>query len=245
MPSDQQEEPPAKTKKRRPPAWVMGGFAGILFWTLALVAHPTLRFLELRHDFFARLLPEWLMRMGWFGLDIDHLQEYVEYISSPISGNWLESDMLLGLCLHTLIGAALVTRSNAHLRMDALELARWTRIAGFATPTSLMQRAIPRLLELSYDQSWLNDWRASVTVRLQQAGYGVVPSDATLFVYVETPGRCGDWEFTAELARRGVLVLPAPVFHHGGHFRLALTGSKDMLLRALDVMEEVGSRCAA
>jgi aspartate aminotransferase len=127
----------------------------------------------------------------------------------------------------------------------ALELQRWTRIAGFATPTALMQQAIPRLLALSYDHTWLDEWRATVAGRLRQAGYRVVPSNATLFVYVGTPKGSSDWKFAAELAARGVLVLPAPVFHHTGHFRLALTGSKDMLARALDVLDDLGAACAA
>ena len=69
-------------------------------------------------------------------------------------------------------------------------------------------------------------------------------ADATLFIYVETPPGFTDWEFTRRLAARGVLVLPAPVFHHAGWFRLALTGSEPMLERALDVFEEA-ARCPA
>jgi hypothetical protein len=96
-----------KVKDRRLPPWLTGSFAGGVFWCLAVAAHPTLRFLELRHDFFASWLPAWLMRMGWFGLDIDYLQEYVERASSPISGEWLEADMWIGLCLYALTGASL------------------------------------------------------------------------------------------------------------------------------------------
>jgi hypothetical protein len=36
-----------------------------------------------------------------------------------------------------------------------------------------------------------------------------------------------------------VLALPAPIFHHRGHFRLSLTGSEQMLRRAVPVFEEV------
>ena len=34
-------------------------------------------------------------------------------------------------------------------------------------------------------------------------------------------------------------MLPAPVFHQQGYFRLSLTGSERMLLQAVDVFEEV------
>ena len=44
----------------------------------------------------------------------------------------------------------------------------------------------------------------------------------------------------AALASKGVLALPAPVFHHQGYFRLALTGSEQMLTRAAPVLRELG-----
>ena len=44
-----------------------------------------------------------------------------------------------------------------------------------------------------------------------------------------------------DLARRGVLALPGPAFHHSGWFRLSLTASEEMLGRALPVLEEVAA----
>src|SRR3546814_12165462 len=108
-----------------------------------------------------------------------------------------------------------------------------------------MQQAIPRLLTLNHNQSWLYYWRERLTNRLRAAGYRVAQADATLFIYVETPHGFNDWEFTKLLAARGVLVLPAPVFHHTGWFRLALTGSEQMLGRALDVFETEAVPCPA
>ena len=47
----------------------------------------------------------------------------------------------------------------------------------------------------------------------------------------------------ATRATQGVLVLPSPVFHHQGHFRISLTANDAMLDRALDVLTaETGSR---
>jgi aspartate/methionine/tyrosine aminotransferase len=117
------------------------------------------------------------------------------------------------------------------------EMIRWTRIAGFATPTALMQRAVPRLLGLRYDQTWLISWRRRIVEELSAVGYSVVSPDATLFVYVRTPDGYDDFEFASELASEGVLVLPAPVFHHRGYFRLALTGSEPMLEGSLTVFK--------
>ena len=64
----------------------------------------------------------------------------------------------------------------------------------------------------------------------------VVPADGTLFLYVRTPRGLDDFGFAEELGRRGLLVLPAPVFHHRGYFRLALTASQPMIDRARHVL---------
>jgi aspartate aminotransferase len=109
------------------------------------------------------------------------------------------------------------------------ELVRWARILGFCTPTALMQAAVPDLLALRHDLGPVDRWRRMVSDELGGAGYRVTPADATLFVYVATPDGFEDFEFIRRLAEAGTLALPAPVFHHRGHFRLSLTGGARML----------------
>jgi aspartate aminotransferase len=122
-------------------------------------------------------------------------------------------------------------------------MVRWTRIEGIATPTALMQRALPRLLALRHDHSWIAAARERLVQTLRDQGYAVTEPDATLFVYARTPAaEADDFAFVERLASRGVLVLPAPVFHHAGHFRLSLTGSETMVTRALEVLGEVASQ---
>jgi len=117
------------------------------------------------------------------------------------------------------------------------ELTRWTRITGIATPTALMQRAVPELLALQHDQGWLSRWRHRVVQQLAADGYTVMQPNATLFVYVRTPPNADDFDFIGELASEGVLALPAPVFHHTGYFRLSLTGSEQMMESALPILK--------
>jgi aspartate aminotransferase len=121
------------------------------------------------------------------------------------------------------------------------ELVRWTRILGLATPTALMQRVIPKLLDLRHDLSSVAAWRARYVDELSAFGFSVVRPDATLFIYVQTPSGPGDFAFIERLASASVLALPAPVFHHDGYFRLSLTGSEEMLERALPILGRVGS----
>jgi aspartate aminotransferase len=135
--------------------------------------------------------------------------------------------------------------SPEHPEREALrrELVRWTRITGVATPTALMQRALPRLLDLRHDHEVLDGWRERLVAGLRQAGYDVVEPQGTLFIYARTPpGHGDDFSFISKLAAKGVVALPASVFHHSGFFRLSLTGSDEMLARALPVLEELGPR---
>jgi aspartate aminotransferase len=136
------------------------------------------------------------------------------------------------------LGYVAVSPRHPARRASGAELVRWTRINGVATPTALMQRAVPRLLALQHDQTWLPGWRRRLVDELTLDGYTVVQPDATLFVYARTPpGYDDDFEFVTQLASEGVLVLPAPVFHHTGYFRLSLTGSEAMLEAALPVLK--------
>ena len=134
------------------------------------------------------------------------------------------------------IGYAAVAPNHPERGRVATEMTRWTRITGLCTPTAVMQRAVPRLLKLQHDIDWLAGSRKRVVTELVAAGYGVVEPDATLFVYVRNPTDKDDFEFVEQLVAQGVLVLPAPVFHHRGYFRLSLTGSQPMLDRALEVL---------
>jgi aspartate aminotransferase len=124
----------------------------------------------------------------------------------------------------------------------AAELVRWTRITGLATPTAVMQRAVQRLLALEHDGTWLPRWRERFVQGLTRSGYFVVRPDATLFIYVRTPSAYEDFQFAEALALADVLVLPAPVFHHQGYFRISLTGSEHMLERALPILDQLGAK---
>jgi aspartate/methionine/tyrosine aminotransferase len=120
------------------------------------------------------------------------------------------------------------------------ELVRWTRITGIATPTALMQRAIPSLLALEGDATMsIAMWRHRMRTELSLLGYVVVDADATMFLYVQTPPGRDDFSYIEDLATEGVLALPAPCFHHEGYFRLALTASESMLHHALQIFNRL------
>ena len=103
-------------------------------------------------------------------------------------------------------------------------------------PTSLMQRAVPRLLSLEHDQSWLLSWRGRFVKELSSFGYLVIPQGNDVHLRQDA-GRIRRLRVRRGAGRRRLLALPAPIFHHKGYFRLSLTGTEGMLERALAVLE--------
>jgi aspartate aminotransferase len=134
--------------------------------------------------------------------------------------------------------------SPSHPQRDTLsaEIVRWTRVMGFCTPTAHMQAAVFELLSMRHDLSPVALRRRWLLDELCQAGYQVTPADATLFVYVATPAGEEDMPFIRKLADGGLLALPASVFHHRGHFRLALTGGARMLEGGMAVLRRAATR---
>ena len=130
-----------------------------------------------------------------------------------------------------------VAVSPRHPERDEVreELVRWARITATYAPTTLMQRAIPALLSLRHDHGPIAARRARVQERLAARGIEVSTGDGTFFAWARTPvEHDDDFAFTRGLAKRGVLVLPAAVFHASGWFRLSLTASDELLDRGLD-----------
>jgi aspartate aminotransferase len=116
-------------------------------------------------------------------------------------------------------------------------LSRLTRVMGFCTPTALMQLSIGDLLRIQAPLATIARRREFALTELGASGYEFVPSQATFFLYPRAPGG-DDLAFCERLAQRGVMVLPASVFHHTGHFRISLTSSDEMLERGLSVLRE-------
>lgn len=144
------------------------------------------------------------------------------------------------------LGYVAVSPDHPQRRDVAAELVRWMRVLGFMAPTTVMQRALPGLLDLRHDVTEMRVWRARFAAELTAAGYAVAPGDGTFFLYARVPGGAtDDFAFVEQLGRAGVLALPAPVFHHEGYFRLALTGTSDMLERALARLCHSSVLCAS
>jgi len=135
------------------------------------------------------------------------------------------------------IGYAAVSPRDPEREALRERLVRAVRTMGYCTPTTLMQRAVVRLLDHRPPLHEIARRQQQVRSRLSGCGYELCDAKATFFVYGRAPGG-DDFAFAEALARRGVMVLPSSLFHETGFFRLCVTARQDQLESGLDVLEE-------
>jgi aspartate aminotransferase len=120
-------------------------------------------------------------------------------------------------------------------------LERGLRLMGFGGPTSLMQYAVCDLLDYQPDVVELAGRQARVRRALTGYGYHIVDSDASFYVYAESPID-DDFAFAELLAAEGVLVVPSSLFHEPGYIRLSLTARFEGILAGLSAFGRAMAR---
>jgi len=113
---------------------------------------------------------------------------------------------------------------------DALDVSQIA--AGWLFPNAVLQYAIDDLENLSIDLAELERKRDLMVTELRGAGYELRPPEGTFYLWVRSPDP-DDLAFCRRLAERHVMVLPGTICEVPGHFRISLTGSAEMLHRAL------------
>jgi aspartate aminotransferase len=108
---------------------------------------------------------------------------------------------------------------------------------GWCFPNAVMQYAVPDLEKLSIDQAALARRRDKLIAALSRAGYEVLPPEGTFYLWARWPGSDPDrlWN---RLADRDVFVMPGTLMNTPGWFRISLTASDEMVLRALPAFAE-------
>jgi aspartate aminotransferase len=115
------------------------------------------------------------------------------------------------------------------------------RLMGFGNPTSLMQHMVCDLVDYQPPLGDLAARQTLVREALTGAGYAVCPGEAGFYVYVKSPDP-DDFTFCERLAARGVLVVPATLFHDPGYFRLSLTARLRAIKAALPIFDQARDR---
>jgi aspartate aminotransferase len=144
------------------------------------------------------------------------------------------------------IGYAAVSPRMRDGRAFARALERSCRTLGICTPTALMQRALPALLDVTPDVARVAERSALVYEALVKAGYRCVRPDGTFFLYARVPAfradRHGDdFAFAEALAHDGVLVMPSSLFWQPGWFRISVTATDAMLAAAVPILQAHGA----
>jgi aspartate aminotransferase len=103
---------------------------------------------------------------------------------------------------------------------------------GYASPTAVMQYALPALERLSIDLVRLERRRDFMVDALTAMGYRVHRPEGTFYLFPHSP-IADDEAFARDLAATGILVMPGALFETPGFFRICLTASDEMCERAL------------
>lgn len=109
------------------------------------------------------------------------------------------------------------------------------------TASNVLQRAIPDLERITVDVKALQRRRDRMVAALDSFGYEVHSPEATFYLLPTSPNP-DDEAFVERLAAEKVFVMPGTVVEAPGRFRISITGSDDMVDRALPVFEAAAGR---
>ena len=130
------------------------------------------------------------------------------------------------------VSPAMEEREEVRTRLRQL-----VRVMGFCTPTTLMQRVIPEILDYRPPLDEVRERQRMVRTALKEAGFSVCEAEATFFVYAKSPVD-DDFLFAEQMAAKGVLILPSSVFHERGYFRISVTAKREFIAAALPLLAE-------
>jgi aspartate aminotransferase len=115
---------------------------------------------------------------------------------------------------------------------------QWGQLAitGHGVPNAIMQRAVADLDPLIVDVKALQRRRDRFVEELRSFGYDLHAPDGTFYLIPTSPDP-DDEAFVERLAKEKVYALPGSIVELPGRFRISVTGSDEMLERALPVFE--------
>ncbi len=122
---------------------------------------------------------------------------------------------------------------------EALMISQLTH-GGHGAPSNVLQRAIGDLEGMNVDVKALQRRRDRMVESLRSAGYDLHSPEGTFYLLPTSPDP-DDVAFVERLARDKVFVLPGAVVEMPGRFRVSITGSDEMVERALPVFERAAT----
>ena len=119
---------------------------------------------------------------------------------------------------------------------DALLIAQLTH-GGHGAPSNVLQRAIADIEQMIVDIGALQRRRDVMVEALSSYGYDLHSPEGTFYLLPTSPIP-DDIAFVDRLAKDKVFVLPGAVVEMPGRFRISVTGSDEMVERALPIFEQ-------
>jgi len=107
-------------------------------------------------------------------------------------------------------------------------------LSGWAMTSALMQHCLPDLERMSLDVGALQRRRDRFVRGLRDCGYEVQTPEGAFYITTKAPIE-DDVAFADLLAKEGVFCLPGSVVKMNGYLRASLTGTDDMVERALPI----------
>jgi aspartate aminotransferase len=114
-------------------------------------------------------------------------------------------------------------------------------LGGHGVPNAVLQRAIPELDALTVDVKALQRRRDRLVDALRSSGYEVHHPEGTFYLLPTSPDP-DDVAFAERLGADKVYVLPGSLVEMPGRFRISVTGTDEMVERAIPVFEAAARR---
>lgn len=112
------------------------------------------------------------------------------------------------------------------------------RILGYVNAPSIMQRAIPKLLEESVDVSLYQKKRDMLCNGLADCGYEFTKPEGAFYLFPKTPIP-DDVAFVTALQEENILTVPGSGFYGPGHMRIAYCVDDRIIEKAMPGFERV------
>jgi len=113
------------------------------------------------------------------------------------------------------------------------------RALGQVNAPALLQRAVPRLLDLPRDEvrAFYRARRDVVAAGLARAGYETTPLEGAFYAFPRSP-EPDDLVFCRRMLDRGLVLVPGTAFGAPGHFRVSYAAALEALERGMKILAD-------
>ena len=136
------------------------------------------------------------------------------------------------------IGYAMVSPKAKDAKAVYAAIVGAGRSLGYVCAPSLMQKALPELIDLKTDMTVYDANRRLLLTELTKYGYTVVNPRGAFYLFVKAP--TGNGRSFAQMAKRhDLIIVPSESFGYEGYVRISYCVDTDMIKRALPTFKKL------